>query len=606
MDLKLKLVSFAFFIFFVDLSAALDPIQLGFSLFNEKKFAEAEEVFQVLLQDENPYAHDFAHLGMGKIALEEGDLVKAEKELEKIGNHFVPSDFKTEWFLASSELAFKQGKLDQAEELLLSLKPASKIDLLLAEVYLKKGALQLAEEHFRKCSLDTPIPFLALLGKAAYEKGLFSLAATYFQEADLKLECIKALIHENTSVSIQKGFHLLDSIVSSEKIPLQAELLAKCGQIDEAINLLKKESPSDKNFFLIGSFLYEDKRYEEAHFTFNALLEKYPNSSLKPDTLFWLGKIPSSKSKSYFQSLYEQFPDHRLAAEAYFNHYPLQEYLLGNKSALKHLRAFKERFPKSPFLLHAFYLEGLDLLRDRKSPEGKWISRQNLTAAIDAFQSVETLFNTLEEDQKEFTLLRDYARLERAKANLSIAKLSKPAKKAIYCDYAEELFHSLISNFSPDHPLLEESLYYLALTESELGQVEKACATLSKIQKGYYFALALYQKGVLKQDINTLNQALEVGDPFLSNDEKLTIMLEKANYYQKIGALDDAMLQLSELVNSETASSLRLKAMFQRAEIYKEQGRYALAQKQLESIALKGGDWAEKAKEKLEKEYGYQ
>ena len=45
--------------------------------------------------------------------------------------------------------------------------------------------------------------------------------------------------------------------------------------------------------------------------------------------------------------------------------------------------------------------------------------------------------------------------------------------------------------------------------------------------------------------------------------------------------------------------------MFLRAEIYELQGRHELSLKQLETTARKGGEWAQKAQQKLEQVYGY-
>ena len=62
---------------------------------------------------------------------------------------------------------------------------------------------------------------------------------------------------------------------------------------------------------------------------------------------------------------------------------------------------------------------------------------------------------------------------------------------------------------------------------------------------------------------------------------------------------------LSQVINEDAVSGLRLKAMYLRAEIYEEQGREELALKQLEALAKKGGEWSLKAKEKLEKDYRF-
>ena len=60
------------------------------------------------------------------------------------------------------------------------------------------------------------------------------------------------------------------------------------------------------------------------------------------------------------------------------------------------------------------------------------------------------------------------------------------------------------------------------------------------------------------------------------------------------------MLILSRIINYDAVSSLRLKAMFLRAEIYEHQGRLELARQQLRAVAKKGGEWASKAQSKLD------
>ena len=85
----------------------------------------------------------------------------------------------------------------------------------------------------------------------------------------------------------------------------------------------------------------------------------------------------------------------------------------------------------------------------------------------------------------------------------------------------------------------------------------------------------------------------------------LDISIEKSNYYVKKGELDKAMMLLSQVINRDSASQLRLKAMLLRAEIYELQKRRDLAIKQLEACQKKGGEWGQEAKRKLKEMYGY-
>jgi Tfp pilus assembly protein PilF len=92
----------------------------------------------------------------------------------------------------------------------------------------------------------------------------------------------------------------------------------------------------------------------------------------------------------------------------------------------------------------------------------------------------------------------------------------------------------------------------------------------------------------------------------LSSDQRLDLWIQQSYSYQGLNQLDQAILILSKVINDDTISSLRLKAMYLRAELYERQERPELARKQLEALTKKGGDWAQKAKDKLDKDYGYQ
>ncbi|MDB6080815.1 MAG: hypothetical protein JWO53_87, partial [Chlamydiia bacterium] len=85
-----------------------------------------------------------------------------------------------------------------------------------------------------------------------------------------------------------------------------------------------------------------------------------------------------------------------------------------------------------------------------------------------------------------------------------------------------------------------------------------------------------------------------------SKDLLLEIWIAKSQCYKEMGKLDQAMVLLSQIINNNTASQLRIKAMLLRAEIYELQKRNDLAIKQLEAAATKGGEWGEQAKQKLE------
>lgn len=80
----------------------------------------------------------------------------------------------------------------------------------------------------------------------------------------------------------------------------------------------------------------------------------------------------------------------------------------------------------------------------------------------------------------------------------------------------------------------------------------------------------------------------------------LSVAFEKALFFRSIQDYDRAMSYLAWIVNDPYASSLRVRSMLIRAEIYVEIDRIDLALRQLEAVATKGGEWAKVAERKLE------
>ncbi|MEI8366324.1 MAG: tetratricopeptide repeat protein [Parachlamydiaceae bacterium] len=400
----------------------------------------------------------------------------------------------------------------------------------------------------------------------------------------------------------------------------------------------------------LGGVYYRDADYKNAETVYLQLATAYPKSTLAGEAWYWaaccaelMGK-DSDVVKQRKKHVFEHYATSPYSAEAYFTFYPYEEYLQGDKNAMKHLQGFEEKYDRTPFLIESYYLLGLDYKRDRKTPEGKWIRKKSLIDAIDAFQQVETTFDNLLEKglippgkTEYYSALRYRAMLERAMANLAIAEEAQGAKKKIYLDYAEEVFLGLLKVHSstPQIPIaVDESTFGLAQTYIRAGKDQKADDVLSGLilnktdsAKGsrYYQARAWDEKGRIAlrrkdylEALKDFKQAEEISKggvlkdctqlncaQSLSTDQRLDLWIQQSLCCRALGRFDDAILTLSKVVNDDAVSSLRLKAMFLRAETYEIQGRPELARKQLESMVKKGGVWAQKAKEKLETNYGY-
>lgn len=393
------------------------------------------------------------------------------------------------------------------------------------------------------------------------------------------------------------------------------------------------------------------------------IINQFPNSPLCGDAYYWLARCVNvekasqsemtprmnSEYREYLHKVFEDFPNSTYAPEAYFRFYTYQEYLQGDRQAIKHLQNLTEKYPDSPYLIETYYLLGLDCKRDRKTQEGKWIRKKNLTDAIDLFQKAEASFDHIvaisplkftQEELSYYINVRYRATLELAMANLAISEESQGAKKQIYLQYAESVFRQLINEFqNNDHPytkilmgvdpypiIYQESDYYLAMTQLKKHDDLQAEKILSaniaryhdaKIFRSHHLSLSLYEQGNIamrrKEFILALDkykQSEEAAKNTLTTEQKLDLWIQESYCYRGLLQYDQAILILSKVINDNAISSLRLKAMFLRAETYNLSQRPELARKQLESLAKKGDSqslnpWVLKAKKKLEEEYGY-
>jgi hypothetical protein len=84
----------------------------------------------------------------------------------------------------------------------------------------------------------------------------------------------------------------------------------------------------------------------------------------------------------------------------------------------------------------------------------------------------------------------------------------------------------------------------------------------------------------------------------------LEIAMEKSLCLRESHQTGKAMTKLAWVINGPYASSLRVKAMVLRADLYLSLHRTDLAIRQLQSVAAKGGEWGAVADRKLRELYG--
>lgn len=527
------------------------------------------------------------------------------------------------------------------------------------QVLLQNNQIEEAQKIFEKSAAHFHQAFLLLKNKDKSQAG-----------SSLKYQALAIGCHRNREANL-KAVAILEELINDypdllyaldnpdEIFYLHGFFAARLIQTEEKFASISEQSLKHAAAFpnckfgdialaYLGASQYRNGFFSEAETTYLKITKDFPNSQYADEAWFWaaccadkLQRDPEI-SRQYRRNVFEKFPLSSYAAEAYFTLYDFRDYLQGDRIAIKHLQNFAKKYPETPFLMQAFYLIGLDYKRDRQTAEGKWLRKKSLTDAIDAFQEVETLFDTLIEkelipsDKLDYYItIRYRAILERAMANLAIAEESQGAKQQIYLEYAEEVFKRLVDDFHNIHhphiklllqedaypPLYEESYFWLAQTYIKGKNDEAAKRTLSqmvdhyqqnKITRGYHLSRVWYELG----KIAIRGNEFAAGQQFFKNaedaakgnvlgtEQRLDLWIQQSMCHRGLDQLDDAILILSKVVNDDAVSSLRLKAMYLRAEIYELQERPELACKQLESIAKKGGIWAAKAKEKLEKEYG--
>jgi tetratricopeptide (TPR) repeat protein len=523
---------------------------------------------------------------------------------------------------------------------------------------------------------------LKAISKSEEAAHAFDLAIKAFQKAfslfisDEPQKAGKALLYQvhskkeiHTPESLTDGLKILDLFFTDypevfaqmqepgEALYLHGSLASALSELGEKERYLEiaarslqrsaKDYPkgqyAGESLLLLGSLYWRNSQYAEAEQVFTQLAETYPSAPQSSEALYWaaecMGKLCKDPEKVRQLRLKNGrlYPQSPFAAEAYFKAYSFIEYLQGDRAAIKHIQMMKELFPKSPFVINAHYLSGLDLKRDRKSPEGKWIRRKNLVEAIEVFHSAELAFEHLLKEelipqgQLDYFIAVYYkAKIERAMANLVIAGESQGAKRQIYLEYSEDLLTGIRHDFErPEHvltkhlarkdaypPILEEASYRLAQTyikgDNEFAADQVLTKMLekyrsAKITRGYFFARSWYQRALIAMRKKEFVEALQylanaeegAKGKVLNTDQRLDLWIQQSICYRECNEIDKAMLILSKIINDDAISGRRLQAMYLRAELYKIQGRQELARKQLEATSKKGGEWGQKAKEAL-------
>lgn len=377
--------------------------------------------------------------------------------------------------------------------------------------------------------------------------------------------------------------------------------------------------------FFAGLTAYESRVQERAGLYFSRLLDTYPDYPRNDEALYFYART-SKAPELIYQKLYETYPDSPFATEAYFRMFKEIEYINGTATALLHLKKMPENLKQGPFWIISMFYIAQNIRNE--SPEHTLSSIQCslLTHALSLYEKVvdEIQSGKRVESSSEFmNKIAMQARLEAAKTRITIATTHlayeaclsalSEIKKMIEDEcYTQTLFY---------HALWQESSKLSAQVLLLLEKKAKAREELQHLIDYGKTSGLLHSEPILSglcllaemhmsdRQYAEAKKLLEFAEEIHATDEtnasRLHIWLYQSELAKKTGNHNLAMKLLSTIINDDSASSLRVQAMYLRAELYEKRSRRDLALKQLEACAKKGGVWAERAKKKLETEYGH-
>lgn len=364
--------------------------------------------------------------------------------------------------------------------------------------------------------------------------------------------------------------------------------------------------------FALGTLYYTHAHYMKAQDSFYQLASQYPTSSLAPEGWFWAAEaayLAGDNPIPLRRQLYENYPLNSRAAEAYFRQYPFARYLEGGSDVIQHIKGFFSTFSDTPIEIVMYYLLGL---HEEKAEKAERAFEKSI-AAFCYYQKTSQITDAY---------VDLYYRAHLEFANRKSPEESESILKAVLADF-EQRGHPLTTRLKHTcaYPLLfEEAEFKLVQCYLKQGKERFAQKKLQEmlqhyesagLREGSYLSQVWLEQGKLAfccQDwdtaLNCFEIALECIPGTIVHEQHLNLWLHQSSCYREKKEYDVAMRLLSKVINAETASPLRLKAMFWRSEIYELEERPELAMRQLEAMTKKGGEWANQAKDKLKRQYG--
>ena len=488
--------------------------------------------------------------------------------------------------------------------------------------------------------------------KAMHTAFLHVLKSGSFHKSHLfLLECTKWLI-DHDAAKAQVRLHEYEKKLRENKA--YKHLLQECVYFQHYARAYKQKNPEilikactsfasefgqnihhDKLLHLLSLCYFQNKDYIKAKEVFSEHLTLYPESEKRDEVLMYLArscKQLGENPKSIYVTLYTNHPHSCYAEEAYFRTWPEKAYALLQTEAILHLKKSPYRNQKGVFsALTNFYI-AQNIVQEAPENNLTEIQCSHLQEAIYLFEQTRSALDG-ETIQGLLTMrlveIACTASFESAKALLQITNSSTKSKEAF--DVCQNKFQDLQQTINQQLKTEKSALLQTLTQESSWQryriyklQGEEKCAreelqhlieyatknncfkTESTLKAMCEYALILTRE---KNSVQA-NALLEKAEAIAGCRQNKALMLHVwyakslcARYNKNI---DQSMRYLSMIINDDAVSSLRVQAMFLRSELYELKGRRDLALRQLEACAKKGGEWAERAKQKIEEQYGYE
>jgi len=420
-------------------------------------------------------------------------------------------------------------------------------------------------------------------GKTQEEKRA-QLAALDTPQATL----FRALLDSNTKEEAAKAQKLLQTLPESEEKELLLIETLRIHDPQEACRVSQQFSQKYPKSrwgayiqHILAQLYFEAGNTTGAIATLEEAIRTYPtydaHDAMMHFLVFCYGKSQPEKTRLMRKELIAQHPNSAFCPEAFFSIFSEADYIHGTPQSQRHLEELVARFNNSRFTAVAYFYLGVHAAQKDQA-----LSKTYFQHALTLAQNEKTA-----SPKVELATLLQLGQFADSDAELALKKLL------------------VLSPSCHEARLLLAKTYQ---TSQRLELARKQLISLIESSDSSFQAKAGLQLGVMEAEVEKHKEAIKHFDKaerVAVKELLLQVRLAKSDCLRKMGKLDEAMTLLSQVINDETASQLRIKAGFMRAEIYEEQKRYELALKQLEAVKNFGGEWGTKAKEKLELSYGY-